>query len=860
MRDTLLKFYNTSWKSQFHQLLQTDEIRWLDLLLLATMFTAGFLYLHDPVYWGVAWIGDSQYGDAEFWWNGALHISQGLFHDNPGNGFRPGYFFLTGLTLPVLGEQFQQFYPYFLLAFLSTASLFYLALRQLLGRWIAIFAVSTLIFNPFTAEWLATSTTDGTGMLLNLLSLTCLLFGVNKSLNRSWLIAFGCLFSLATLTRPLVTPFIGIAVFLIFFTSKESFKKRLYISICILIAFCIPTLLWMSIQKLTIDRWSLSSNDASAFYAASDPNIQVWNPSMYNNVQKIAANHYHVELKDVDERMLNQIFWQETIKNYMKYPRYHLERAFPHFLKIAFFSPDHATHGTVRWQITIFEAIVLNLLLSLLIRREFFYASTFITIGVLIFIFPKLIGFMMLAGAILGLIKKNKNSPLGMLLSAYWLTGVVALYFVGGTWGPPSFSHRFALNALGYRLGTQFFFVGDILAAYFLIYLAHAKLGQPKLTTQSPNQALFSQPPPLAGRIVMGAIGAFFIATMITYIIGGSIVAHRVYSRNRISIEPYPSLSPIIDAYKYRSGAQLIYAAGNHGGLDTSILSKSSVKTGKSDVIFTGTVSPFIWNLSGQKRSQVMIYAQNNTQPVSMGPNRIFVEIPQHLNSGEWIGKQGAFIIRNIPDGHNKSNLPYYLTVPVLRAFIPLASDHRSFALSKTTWFPLVKNASQLETNNELKAPKTKITWALDSGNAHFKRRFFMTPQHAELTSTSNGVELVLDTTTILGPSVLSFSYAIDDVSALKHPRTQQGLYDIKIFAISQEFEDSVTTLLLDQNSVPRVGKSDTMKNIIISIPNNTKAIRLVFNNLVENTGVWVYEFNLSVADLEHQAMNTASF
>ena len=846
-----------SWKDRLALTYKDPAIiSWFDFTVLALLYIGGALYLHNALHWGVAWIGEAQYGDAEFWWNGALHVAQGLFKDNPGNGYRPGYFFLTGLTLPLLGQKFQQFYPYFLLTFLSASGLFFLALRQILGRWIAACAIGTFIFNPFTAEWVATSTTDATGLLLNLLSLTCLLFGVVKKLNRNWLIAFGFLFSLATLTRPLMTPFIGLVLLFLLCATKEPFKKRLHITVCVFIAFCVPTILWMGIQKLTIDQWSVSSNDASAFYAASDPAIQVWTPAMYDTAVKIAASRYNVALNDVNEKMLNRVFWQDTIKNYIKYPRYHLQRALPHLVKIAIFSPAYANHGTMRWRVALFEAIILSLIIGLVMRREFFYVALFVVLGISICIFPLLISLLVLAGSILGLVGRDKKSQPGIfLLSAYWFTGVVALYLVGGTWGSPSASLGIALNALGYRLGAQFFFAGDILAAYALICLACRKLNSPKTSESYGWQTFFNQPAPLASRLVTGAFGLIFTATIATYLIGSSIVAYRIYAHTHYnSVETYPSMSPILDAYRTHTENKLIHGAEIGGGLDTAVLSNASVKAGKSDIIFTGTVSPFVWNLPGQNRTQIMVYAQNKRSPLSMGPNRVFVEVPKSLQANKWIGKQGAFIIRNIPDKHNQSNLPYYLTVPALQAFIPLASDGRSFALSKAIWFPLVKNATQLETSGELKTPGTDVTWAMDSGDARFQRRFFMVPHQTD--PGVNSVELILEIPPKYRKANLIFSYAINDIKAQR----QKGLYDVKISIIDKASHEPIQTLMEAQNLIPRVGQTDSIKNVVISVPSNTNTINVVFNNLAKNTGIWIYEFNLSVVELKHPSIKTASF
>jgi len=839
------------WKRKFTLICERVTITWFDLLVLVSILVGGSLYLHNALYWGIAWIGNSQYGDAEFWWNGALHIAEGaLNYTNEGDGYRPGYFYLTGLTLPVLGQQFLQFYPYFLFAFLSSTGLFYLALRQSLNRWVSACVVGMLIFNPYTAEWLATSTTDGTGLLLNLLALTCLLFGFNRTLSRKWLTLFGLLFSLTTLTRPIITPFIVVVLLFILLIKQEPFKKRLNIASCVLIAFCIPTLLWMGIQKATIGQWSVSSGDASVFYAASDPAVQVWNDSMQSNVQKIAAKKYHVELSEVNNKMLNHVFWQEAYKNYIKYPGYHLKRGILNFIEIARFSPAHAAHGNGRWRVAFFEAIIANLLLWLFVKRRYIFVLVFLGIGFSICLLPKLITWMVLAGAFLALLQKDKiRKPAMPILSAYWLTGVVALYLVGGTWGELFFSHKFALNALGYRLGSQFFFVADILAAYFLVRLAQFKFESPKFPVFNSWNNFILRPNQLAGRIVITGFGIFFLATITTYLVGGSVVAYRAYALNHPgSAVPYPSLSPINEAYKKLTGMDLYYSLGEQSGTVPVDFSK---QTAKKDIIFTGTISPFVWNLAGQKRAQIMVYAQSRVYPSLKNPQRLILDVPKHLNTSDWAGRQGAFIVHNSLDEHNKSNLPYYLTVPALRAFVPLASNKQAFDLSKAHWLPLVKNATQLETSGELKARSSQITWSLNSGDTPFQRRFFVTPKHAK-PSVSSKVRLYLDTSTALGSTTLSFSYALGEIPEIPSNKTRQDNYQIIISTVGNPSMEP--NILLSANIVSPSGNQEPLRKVNVSIPQDIKAIEITFNHLGANTGVWIYEFNLSLANFSRDA------
>ncbi|MDR3491477.1 MAG: glycosyltransferase family 39 protein [Gammaproteobacteria bacterium] len=831
-----------SWKDRLTAFFTAPAINFFDFLVIAFLLFGGMYYLHDYLYWGVGWVGESQYGDAEFWWNGAVQVAEGIFKDNPGKGFRPGYFILTGFTLPVIGMLFQQFYTYFLIAFLTTASIFYLSLRPLLGRWVAACVVGMLIFNPFTAEWVATSTTDSTGLMLNLAALSCLLFGVNNKLKRSWLIAFGLFFAMATLTRPLMTPFIGIVLLALLALPKEPFKKRLGIMVCVLLAFTAPTLLWMTTQKLIINQWSLSSNDASAFYAASDPAIQVWNPTMYGHIQEIAAKRNNISLTDVDEKLTNRTFWQETIKNYQLYSQYHFKRAAPHVWEIARFSPKISVHGTDTWRTALFILITAGLSLFFLFKKRWFRSLLCIGFGIAIYQYTPLLLYMTLIGGTLALLSGRRAEKLGIFfLSAYWFTGVFALYLVGGTWGTPSFTALFDLNALGYRLGTQFFFVGDLLAAYCLVWLAYFKF---KLTPQLELsnikklcQNLFCKPSPIAGIAVMGYIGSVLTATTVIYFVGGYVAIQRAYVRTHAEATLFPTLEPINNLYKQRAGHNVALGISKQGAL-------TNLVPNKADFIFTGTISPFIWNLSGQERVQLKVYAQNKMHPITMGPSSIYLDIPKHIQIKDWAGHRGAFIVRQITDQHNVSNLPYYLTNPEIIAFFPLASDEKSYDLSKAIWFPLVKNATQLASDGHLQSGNNKINWSQDSGSAHFQRRFYLTPQVH-----NKKILLSLNTKTAIGTSELSFSYALAKPSSENKSSLADKYYDVEITAISNKNPTQRRVILKAHNPVATKDKDDSINRVNFTLPPHTQNVEITFDNLLPKTDIWFYEFNLSAND-----------
>lgn len=811
-----------SWKDP------TSAISWFDLVVISLVFLGGFFYLHDVLHWGVGWVGDSEYGDAAFWWNGALHIAHGIFQDNPGKGFRPGYFILTGLTIPVLGEQFKHFYIYFLSVFLLVVSLFYLSLRPFLSRWIAFFSVALLVINPYTAEWVATSTTDAMGLLLNLAALTCLLNGVRKDLNPYWLMGFGILFSLATLTRPLVTPFIFFSVLGILLYRDKPLKKRLIIAGLVLFSFCLPTFIWMSIQKMTIDRWSISTNDASAFYAASDPAIQVWNPNMYDVIHQKAMDYYHIKSDQVNDQQMNEVFWRETFHNYLEYFPYHLKRLMPHIWEVARFSPLRATHASQFWRILFFEMIILGLMTKLLMTQRKFQASFLFGLGLYIYLSPSFITYLVLAGFFLSLIAIRKNKLGIFLLGGYWLTGVAALYFVGGTWGKPSFSALFDINALGYRLGSQVFFMGDLLAAYCLLEIGGIDQIFPRYQK---IQNFFEKSEIIPTKMINAFFEIAFLSLFLVYFVGSMIVIERVYNDHYLSKKSYPDLTAIKEMYYQTTHKKLAMADDDKGAINPAIFTHSNIKSGKKDILFTGEVSPFIWQLSGQDREELMVYFQNQVSPLTMGPNSQIIDISANDNIKKLVNKQGAFIIRDYKDNHNKSNLAYYLTNPELIAFVPLAKDKNTFDLANVIWFNAHQNATQLDSGHMLLTENARVTWAMDSGAMPFKRRFFVEPKlgHNAILKLPLSKEAVFNQ--------LNFAYTLE-----KAPNSNAIIppyFDMQIYSFNQK---NYRHLLLSNREATT---DSSLRTVTLPIDKNMHSIEIVFNHLTKGTGIWIYEFNL---------------
>jgi len=791
-------------------------------VFLGLVIFAGFIYHWNPLYWGPAYIGNNQYGDAEFWWNGAIHFAQGIFSNNPARGFRPGYGVLSGLSLAVLGTQFLVFHKYFLCLFLGGVAFFYLHLRDVIGKAWAGFGLILLVFNPYTAEWIATTTTDGTGLLLHILALTYLMIGIRKEpICLKYFSGFAFFFSLGTLTRPLLTPFLGAVLLGLLFWGKPSVKKRWLIFMTIATVFFIPSMGWMTIQRMTVGEWSISSNDAGAFYAASSPSIQVWNNEMYRQVEDSAKSRLH--LNQVDNSQLNQEFWALTIENYKKYWRYHLKRIPHHFWTLAQFTPQKATHS--EWNI---RPIILRIVVVILLLQFAYYRNWKGVVS----------GF-----ALCWIHKRTGNAPALLLiaslcftpflffrtrqgkqlvqlfLAAYWVTGAIALALVGGTWGSPSGGAPIDLNALGYRLGSQFLFVGDllILLSFFNLYHYLSQYNQPTVDfVKLLNQRVQSWFGTWSFWILPNQRVHLLVSCVLTFIllmclgiqtVGIGVVGARYLSRQLQHDVPYPLFA--LESFKQ------IYTTK---GYITS-----------ADEVYTGTTSDFIWNFRGQDRSQILYYSQSKIAPFEMHPFRRIIEFPFQLDENQWRYRQGIFILRQMKDLPPVSNLAYYVNETMVRGFVPLSLDKKSFDLDQVQWFPLAQYASRLAMSGDLQFDPSLLQWNGDSGSFPYKRRFLLKPSPL-----THEAKLSLKLTHSSGKRILKWGWMVE--SAL--PKATQVQLELWVH---QKNKKNATSPKVSQARMGQIVSEE------LKLDNSDiERVDLRFVH-VPPEGIRIYEFNLVV-------------
>jgi hypothetical protein len=710
------------------------QLSWADFIFCAGVLVAGFLFLHNAPYWARnTYVGNAQYGDAEFWWNGALHFSQGIIAENPNLTYRMGYAVFGGLVAAVCGPDYRIFHEILLGLFLVASCGLYCSLRPTVGRVAAAGVVLLLVFNPYTAEWIAVSTSDGLGMILNLSALLALLAGIRGRLRLGYIALFGVLFSCGSLTRPLMTPFIVAAAIAVIAASWGKWRRAALGIGVMLAAFLAPTLAWMSLMAATTGNFALTgaSQDSSAFYAASDPQIQVWRGDMYAKVRVAAQRQFHVE--EPNAVQINAEFWTLTRDNYRKYWRYHLARLWPHTLELAGYTPvrcTYATSETTQGRTFIKWVLVIALLATALGRRKWAAATTVGALGLIWAAYPQVQAWAVIGASLVGLLALFLRRPAGFLWAAFWWVGVLALFLTGGTWGPPLGAVH-DMNALGYRLGFQFFYVTDLLVVGVLGAIVCAKAPEPRFLPQPAFWGGLTRPSPAARRVAMVFLALAGLALGLLLACGAVMVGSRLIARARATTVPYPEITTL---------ANLGPARGAKPTRDqTDLMVQINEHTG-SRLIVNAMSSGFIFNLPGQQRCVLLLYRQDLLQPVQMNPRRFDVEIAQHLPEREWMGRKGAWVIRPFPDTAQVSNQIYYIEMSSVQAFIPLTADGRAYDRAKMIVFPLAKSGTQLVAAGDLTFQDATVEWSLNSGQEKYPRRFAL-----RCTGPNPGFTLLLD-------------------------------------------------------------------------------------------------------------------
>lgn len=604
----------------------------------------------------------------------------------------------------------------------------------------------------------------------------------------------------------------------------------------------------------------MAGHDSTAFYAASDPQIQVWSGAMYTQVEA-SAKARHKSLK-VTEDQLNKEFWLLTKENYISHLDYHISRIAPHSIEIAAFSSQKTSKSDWRWK-AIRTSIILIITtgLAIVAARQKRWQGVFLVglFGLCIAILPESQTILTLAGALIFALNvlRPKGEPTYSAFALYWWIGVAVLYLVGGTWGPP-LGAAYDMNALGYRVGSQFFFVNDLIAISALGLISKIQPTSFQLSSIFPPKCIIeTQQPRLIKTaskfdipFLFSLASYIFISTLVvTGIAGAGVVSYRTWQRTHETPLPFPQ-SGQFQAWWQENQASLHIATpletvSNMLGLADKVGNTGTGGTASPYIFFTGGMSDFIWNLEGQMRSQAIMYIQTNSTPFTMFPNIAYVELPLHLQESTWARKQGVWVVRRLADLPPKSNLPFYFSEIAVKAFVPLSEDKKQFNFSAAQIFPLQKYASQLYASGELKVTNGVVEWNPPASAEKYPRRFLLTRKPA--THISEPVALELNLADAVGARALSFKWLVE-----KSPNSTQPL------------TTSTLKVLGESGAQKNHGKSHVYYTGDIATPQGMQSaqidltqsahnkLKLVLDNIMPDDKIWFYEFNMQSDEFLH--------
>lgn len=827
--------------ARMRRLIVADAI---DAWFLLLLILAVFWYHHDTRYWsGVVTVGEQQYGDAEFWWSGAIQFANGVLRDNINLTYRMGYAIIAGLWVAVFGSNFATFHVYLLVLFVATWFALYRTLRPSLGAFLAAIGVLLIALNPFTAEWLAVSTSDSLGLLLNTWSLILLIRGLRNGLNAPCLAGSGVFVALSSLTRPLMTPFGILASLLPFCAANASWRRRARMAATFFAAFLVPMLIWMAVLRNYTGNWKMAGSDAATFYAASDPQIQSWTPSMLPRVERLATERFHVTNPlDLTQSQKDAVFWSLTRENYGRFLSYHAERILPSVAAVAAMSIQKAAHVDVgSWAIRLLLVVILAVALHLRLLRK---GEGLRSILVIILSVAWILSYstewvVMLAAGASFLYWRRRLDWAPVVLAVYWITGAGALYLIGGTYGPP-LGPSTAINALGYRLGAQFFFVSDLMVLFLVAAICafHEKPAGQEVQLQAfllPKnwampRARLSGAISVLSLVVAGAVAAELAA-------GASLVTYRAVHRSGAT-QRYPELMPVEQMIRPKLAA--LSPAVRLQRITTELEVGLHRDEASSYLLATGSTAGFTWRLDGQDRTKLLLVLQDYVYPFDYR-RRLFVDTAATLDAASWRHREGAWLLRRFKDEPLLSNLPWYISDVAVRAWIPLNEQRTGYDLTKGLWFLLAKYASQLHIDGELAAEHAGLEFSGTSGTLRYPRRFCLRPNAED----GAVAALVVHAERALGRRTLKFAVQYDANAAGESPVAPA----IRILRMSPQGSPAITSAEETIQLAPAaVGTELREVTLDLNSP-PTASVRIEFLGALAGSPIWIYELNVFADD-----------
>lgn len=832
---------------------------WFDVFVVAMIVTSGLLFLWNGPSWAPnVYIGSDQFGDTEFWWNGALQFAQAIIWENINITYRMGFAVFAGLIVALFGPDYAVFHKILLLLFLGIATSGYVILAGRVGRLTALAMTGALVFSPYEAEWLATSTSDALGQIFCLVSLFSLFVALGVRLRPRWLAMAGIFLALSALTRPLMAVFAAPVALFLLLQINIGLRARCVGVAIFFAAFALPMLIWTTAFYIKTGNVAAAGQQGSNFYAASNPEIQVWSGTMNIPVQEAAKAR--LGLPDISDAQMNQEYLYQTLANYRNEWVYHLRRLPQHVWALARFSFHNTNYSdrldfVLRWLVR--GLLTAGVALSCITNRRFLNALLALAVCVLS-LWPRTSGLVVVASAAFCFLPGSNAAVMQIhrLVSSYWWAGAAALYFVGGTWGPPlSYAPQFDINALGYRLGLQFLFANE-----WLVILAIVSVGGvPDYVRKIPM--LYPLRPWLSSASGAGATlrfarngGVALLGGLLT--IGSGIIGVRAWQASHASPVPMPSIAPVLSALCSADGNRKPRSPSEEA--EPASVLKDMWNDTKPDSrkegahIFTGGLGGLIWQLRGQHRTRAILNQHDQYYPgfpFVLSDTLTHIEFADLLDERTWRNREGAWIVRSFREVGPHVGPVYYESLPKVQVFVPLSADGKSFDTANMIMFPLMRYASALAYAGLLTAKDSRLEW-MQYPTADFKRRWFILfpPQDAhDLRSSS----VEIDASDALGQRKLSLSFRAEPLPGVPVGKTPISIAIESMDAVGQK------RTLLERTSQARGGATEVdTDSAEVTIPSDVARIKVTFSGLGAKDYVRVIELQLTSLDVTPKLEN----
>lgn len=261
-----LKYFN-------HHLMIAIILFFIALTVRLTYFYLNF----DLTDWAFS-IKGVPFSDAIGWNSMAQKLSEGGRISYSWSAFRPFYPILLASLYTWFGDSFVLAKLLNITCGALTISFVYLIGERVFNKAIGLISCLALVFSPFYLHYTLLIMTETVGLFFFVLSVYFILISLERRQIGYFFIA-GVFFSLSNLTRTLTLVAFPGYIFCIFYILRRErigCRKAIFFAAIYVLGVVVSLAPWLIRQKIVHGIFTISSNSASAFYAATSPQLGKW--------------------------------------------------------------------------------------------------------------------------------------------------------------------------------------------------------------------------------------------------------------------------------------------------------------------------------------------------------------------------------------------------------------------------------------------------------------------------------------------------------------------------------------------------------------------------------------------------------